>query len=141
MVEKKAPPVFPSLSIEMLHQSPQVIWFCEQLNLKKQHNVISWTKRDNHLTWEFVVSVTEQWKIVHKRWVWNGLYHIKAANCYSENSFFKNRSHQEQLASSSYQRTQPLVKCFINNCLLSEFSAQILSKINIFPFSHEAMYS
>ena len=38
----------------------------------------------------------------------------KSSNCYSEKSFFKNPPQQQQLASSSYQRTQPLAKFSIN---------------------------
>ena len=53
---------------------------------------------------------------------------------YSENSFCKNFPQQQQLASSSYPRTQPLVKFLNNTCLRSDFSAIPLSKLNIFSF-------
>ena len=58
---------------------------------------------------------------------------MKAATCYSKNSFFKNLAEQQQLASSSYQRTQPLLKFLNNTCLQSDFSAQPLAKLNNFP--------
>ena len=60
-------------------------------------------------------------------------YRMKAATCYSENSFFKSLQ-QQQLASCSYQRTQPLVKFLNNTCLWSDFSTQLLSKLNNFYF-------
>ena len=59
---------------------------------------------------------------------------MKAATCYSENSFFKNLPQEQQLASCSYQRTQPLVKFLNNTCLQSDFSDQPLSKLNNFYF-------
>ena len=68
------------------------------------------------------------------------LPYIKAATCYSENSFFKNRSQQQQLASSGYQHTQLLVKFLINTCLRPEFSAQLFRIEHFFPL-HEAMCS
>ena len=46
--------------------------------------------------------------------------------------FLWNQSQQQQIVSSSYQRTQSLVKFNINTCLQSEFSAQLLSKLNNF---------
>ena len=55
----------------------------------------------------------------------NRLKSYKAANCYSESSFFKNRPQQQQLASSSYQPTQSTVKHLISICLRSQFSAQL----------------
>ena len=60
---------------------------------------------------------------------------MKAATCYSQNSFFKNCSPQQQLASSSYQRTHPLVKLLIKTCLQSEFNVQLCRNWITFPFS------
>ena len=64
---------------------------------------------------------------------WN---HVKAATSffYSEKSFVKKRSKQQQFACCSYHCTQPLVQNFTISCLWSEFSAQLSSKLNIFPF-------
>ena len=65
----------------------------------------------------------------------NRLKSYKAANCYSAKSFFKYRSQQQQLASSSNERTQPLVTFLINTCLRSEFSAQFCRNSKTFPFT------
>ena len=64
---------------------------------------------------------------------WN---HVKAATSffYSEKLFVKNRSRQQQIAFSSYQLTEALVQTFTITCLWSECSAQLLSKLNIFPY-------
>ena len=72
-------------------------------------------------------------KDVHIKQVWIGENRIKAATCYFEKSFIKNLPQQQQLASSSYQRTQSIVKFFNNTCLQSDFSAQPLPKLNNFP--------
>ena len=56
-------------------------------------------------------------------------------------SFMRNRSQQQQLASSSYHSTQPLGKFPTNTCLRSDFGTQPLSKLNFFLFLDEAMYS
>ena len=58
-----------------------------------------------------------------------------AANCYSAKSFFKYRSQQQQLASSSNERTQPLVTFLISTCLRSEFRAQFCRNSKTFPFT------
>ena len=84
---------------------------------------------------EIVVASTNTGKVVHIKQVWTVWNRIKAATCYSETSFFKYRSQQQQLVSSSYERTQPLVKFLINTCLRSEFSAQICRNWITFPFS------
>ena len=81
---------------------------------------------------EIVVALTKKGKVVHLKQVWIGENRIKAATCYCEISFSKNFPQQQQLASSSYQRTQPLVKFLNNTCLRSDFSAQPLSKLNNF---------
>ena len=60
---------------------------------------------------------------------------MKAATCYTAKSFFKNCSQEQQIASSSYERTQTLVKFLINTCLRSEFSAQICRNRKTFPFT------
>ena len=78
---------------------------------------------------EFVATLTEKGKILHTKQVWIGWKRMKAATCYSEIPLFKNFPHQQQLASSSYQRTQPLVKILNDTCLRSDFSAQLLSKL------------
>ena len=70
-------------------------------------------------------------KVVHTKQVWIGWNHIKAATCYSGNSFTKVRSHQQQLASSSYQRTQPMVE-FLLNLLTITIQCSFLSKLNNF---------
>ena len=57
---------------------------------------------------------------------------MKAATCYSEISFFKNLPQQQQLASSSYESTQPLVKVLNNTFLRSDSSAPPLSKLKNF---------
>ena len=80
---------------------------------------------------EIVVYLTKKRKVVHIKQVWFRQNRIKAANCYSENLFFKNYQ-QQLLASSSYELTQPLVKFLNNTCLQSDFSAQPLSKLNNF---------
>ena len=84
---------------------------------------------------EKVVDSTKKGKVVQMKQVWIGQNHIKAATCYSERSFFKNRSQQQQLASSSYQRTQPLVKFLIKTWLRSEFRAQFCWKWINCPFA------
>ena len=68
----------------------------------------------------------------HKAGV-NRLKSKRAASCYSETSFFKKGSQQQQLDSSSYQRTQPLAKFFINTCLRSYFIAQLRQNCINFP--------
>ena len=89
-------------------------------------------KKGKHLLYmEIVVAMTKKGEVVHLKQVWIGLNRIKAATCNSEKSFFKNLPQQQQLVSSSYQRSQPLVKCFNNTCPRSDSNAQPLSKLNI----------
>ena len=66
---------------------------------------------------------------------------MKAANCYSEKTFFKKSYQQQQFASSSYERTQPQVKVLMSTCLRSEFKVQPSPKLNSFPLLHETVYS
>ena len=66
---------------------------------------------------EVVVALTIKGKVVDIKQVRIGYNRTEAAFCYSENSYFKKRPQQQQLASSSYQRTQPLVNFLTNTCL------------------------
>ena len=59
-----------------------------------------------------------------------GMNWLKTALCYSEKPFFENHPQQQQLLSSSYQRTQPQVNFLTKSSLRSEFSAQLLSRLN-----------
>ena len=72
---------------------------------------------------------------------WN---HVKAATSffYSEKSFVKKRSKQQQFACCSYHCTQPLVQNFTITCLWSEFSAQHFFCRNwlFSPILHESTY-
>ena len=52
---------------------------------------------------------------------------------------FKNRSELQQLASSIYQRNQPLVKFLINTCLRSQFSTKLCRSWTIFAFARNNM--
>ena len=74
---------------------------------------------------EIVETATKKGIFVHIKQVSIYSKHIKAATFYSEKSLFKNCSQQQQLASSSSEHTQPLVKFLINTCLRSDFSAQL----------------
>ena len=65
----------------------------------------------------------------------------QTAHCYSQKSFFKNHSQQEQLYTSSGQHTQPLVTNLTKTCLRSEFSSQHLSNINTVHYLDKMMYS
>ena len=63
------------------------------------------------------------------------LFFIKAAFCFSEKPFFKHCSQQQQLASSSYQRTQQLGKLLIKTCFQSNFTAQLCRNWITSPFA------
>ena len=78
----------------------------------------------------FVVVLTTKGNVVQIKQVWIGWNRIKAATCFSENSFFEKLHQQQQIPSSSYQRTQPLVNFPNNACLRSDFSSETLSKLN-----------
>ena len=65
----------------------------------------------------------------------NRLKSYKTATCYSESSFFKIRSQQQQLASSSHQRPQSLVNFLSDTWLHSEISAQLCRNWITFPFA------
>ena len=56
----------------------------------------------------------------------------KVATCYSAKSYSKNNPKQKQLASSTYQRTQPLAKFLTNTCRKSNLFPQQLSILNNF---------
>ena len=102
---------------------------------EKQSSVKSCTKspkRETPPIYGNCSSLTKKGKVVHKKQVCCGWNRIKAATCYSENSFFKNLPQQQQHASCSYQRSQPLVKFFNKTCLRSDFSTQPLSKLKNF---------
>ena len=58
---------------------------------------------------EFVLFLTNDGKVVHIGQVWIRQSRKKAATSNSGNSFIRNHSQEQQLGSSSYQRTQPLV--------------------------------
>ena len=86
-------------------------------------------QKNKHLPFiEIVVALTKKRKVFHTKQVWSGKNRIKAATCYSENSFFKSLQ-QQQLASCSYQRNQPLVNFLNKTCLRSDFSTQPLSNL------------
>ena len=78
--------------------------------------------------------------IVPKWYVGNGSHPKKVANCYSEKSFSKKCSQQQQVFSFSYQRTQPVAEFLTNTCLRLAFRAQPLPKLKTFPFLDEAMF-
>ena len=52
-----------------------------------------------------VLTLTKKGNFVHIKQIYIGENRLKAETCYSERSFFKNRSQQQQLVSFSYQRT------------------------------------
>ena len=62
----------------------------------------------------------------------NWLKSYKSSNLLLWKYIFKNFPQQQQLVSSSYQRTKPPVKFLNKSCLRSCFSAQPLSKMNTF---------
>ena len=96
-------------------------------------------KKNKHLPYiEIVIALTEKGKIVPIKQVWIVWNRIKAATCHSEKSFLNNLLQQQQLFSSSYQRTQPLVKFLNKTCLRSDFSAHCLSKLH--NFSHFSLW-
>ena len=83
--------------------------------------------------WKSLQLWPKKGKVVDIKQASIGWNRTKAAICYPENSFFKNLPQQQQLTSYSYQRILPLVKFLNNTCLRSDFSAQLLSKLNNFP--------
>ena len=89
--------------------------------------------------WYLVNFLTVRRKNHHRRWKWLSSNCIKAASCYSEKSFFRNRSQQKGLASYSHYKTQPLV-IFLNITFLrAKFKAQTLSNLKEFFLTHEAI--
>ena len=82
---------------------------------------------------EVVVASTKRGKVVLAKQVWLGQNYKRTATCWSEKSFFKNCSQQQQLASSSYQHIKPLLKFLIKTCLQSQFSAQLCRDWILFP--------
>ena len=117
--------------------------FREQLFLKKQHDASSCTKtskkKDLLIYLEICSLYDQKRKSCPYELSMKQFESYRTKNCYSEKSFSQNCSPQQQLVSSSYQRTQPLVKILTNTYLRSEFKAQPLSKMDTCAFLHEAM--
>ena len=64
----------------------------------------------------------------------NRLILYKISNLLLWKTILQKSSQQQQLASSRYQRIQPLVKSHSNTCLWSEFNAQFCRNWIKFPF-------
>ena len=106
--------------------------FSEKKNEKQEGNkTCTKSPKRKYLPFmQVVVFLTENGKNVQKKLVWIGWKHVKSTTCYSEKSLLKNNSQRQKLFSSSYQRTQPLLKFLSNTCLRAEFSAEPLTKMN-----------
>ena len=71
--------------------------------------------------------------------MWHKKIGVKAETCYSKSSFFRQWSQQNPLDFSKDQHSQQQAEIFTYNCLRSEISTQVCSKLKTSSLTHKSM--